>query len=209
MTNTSWEDLPQSRQVEVLAAVAAVETAQEPVPANELRALMEPSLRHVVEQVLAQAGRVLVKVGTGYLSGYDDRVAVELADLGIGVLEPEHRAVLAMVLLFTVAVPRAEGRHRHPNPWLSEHPVSPSMLETGTVRPGVVRAALPVLRAGGLIRTVNGGIVPGWAFLRLTSSATTALFEELILLAEPQGDLAMSIRRLRARRPGSDRETET
>ncbi|WP_194827790.1 hypothetical protein [Nocardia sp. XZ_19_231] len=206
MIGDGWEALPQARQAEVLAAVAAVETAQEPVPANELRALLEPALRQVVEQVLARSGRVLLQVGNGYLSGYADPVAGELADLGIGILEPEHRAVLAMVLLFTVAVPRAEGRHRTQNPWLSEHPVAASVLETGAVRPSVVKAALSALRSAGLIRTVNGGIVPGWAFLRLTPGATTVLFEELILLAEPHGDLAMSIRRLRTHAADPDRK---
>ncbi|MEV0088693.1 hypothetical protein [Saccharopolyspora sp. NPDC050642] len=199
MTGDLMENLPAQRKSDVLAALAAVESAQFPVPAKEFRALLEPPLRHVVEQLLYRAGRVLIKVGSGYLSGYDDDVAAELAALGIGVLDREQRAVLAMVLLFTVAIPRAEGHIRGENLWTSEHPVSKQLLESGKLQTGVVRGAVRYLRNAGLVRSVTNGLVPGPQFLRLTPRATTILFQELVLLAEPQGDLALSIRRERAR----------
>ncbi|MFC0541905.1 hypothetical protein [Kutzneria chonburiensis] len=206
MTDDLMESLPLQRQADVLAALAAVESAHFPVPAKDFRALLEPPLRHVLEQLLHRAGRVLIKVGPGYVSGYDDQVAAELADLGIGILTPEQRAVLTMVLLFTVAIPRAEGHLRGDDMWTSEHPVSPQLLETGTLQATVVRTALRDLGYAGLIRRVANGIVPGPQFLRLTSRATSVLFEELVLLAEPQGDLALSIRRERGRPAPSHEE---
>lgn len=198
MTERLLESLTPSRRDEVLTAVAAVESARFPVQAKDFRALLDPQLRHVVEQVLAAGGRSLVETLGGFLSGYDDGVREQLIRLGIGQLPADQRAVLAMVLLFCVAIPRAEGYVTAESMWTGKHPVAPSLLETGKVRPGTVRAAIRELRARDLVRGVSGGIVPGPQFQRLTSAATTILFEELILLAEPNGDLALSIRRLRA-----------
>lgn len=192
------DSLPASRRNDVLVAVAAVETAKLPVPAQELRALLEPALRHVVEQVLAEAGRVLIKSGPGYLTGYADDVRQQLAALGIGVLPPDVRAVLTMVLLFSVAIPRAEGRLAAHAPWTSGVPVPAALLKSGRIeRKGTVDDALKELRIRDLVQPKHGGVVPGPQFLRLTSRACSALFEELVLLAEPHGDLALAIRRRR------------
>lgn len=196
-----FEALPASRRLDVLAAVAAVESALMPVSAREFRALAEPALRPVVEQVLDRAGRVLIDTGGGYLSGYSDEVAAELAGLGIGILPPSQRAVLAMVLLLGVAVPRAEGRVRVGELWARSQPVSPDLLgRESTLSPGTVDSAMTALRQADLVKDVSGGVVPGPQFHRLTEAAVSHLFEELILLAEPEGDLALSIRRLRAMR---------
>src|SRR5690242_10338349 len=111
------EMLAPARRADVLAAVCALEYASAPIPLTSFRALAEPALREVVERLLAAAGRVLLTVGTGYLSGYDDRIADRLAEEGTGVLRLEDRAVLTLVLLFSVAIPRAEGQIPHEASW--------------------------------------------------------------------------------------------
>ncbi|TNC29426.1 hypothetical protein [Amycolatopsis alkalitolerans] len=212
MTEHLLDTLPIARQHDVLSAVAAVETAELPVPAREFRALMEIPLRHVVEQVLAEAGRVLIKRGSAYITGYDDTIRERLASEGIGVLPPEQRAVLAMVLLLSVAIPRAEGRLFSDAPWTDGDPVSPALLKTGQIkRQSTIDDSLRELRALGLIKSATGGgVVLGAQVLRLTPRATTTLFEEMILVAEPHGDLALAIRRQRATGPrlGSAHEHE-
>jgi hypothetical protein len=191
--------LPAARRGDVLVAVAAVEAAKLPVPAQEFRALLDPTLRHVVEQVVAAAGRVLIKVGSGYVTGYADDIRGQLADLGVGVLPPEVRAVLTMVLLFSVAIPRAEGRLTAHDSWTEGDPVPTVLLKSGRIeRKGTVDDALKELRLHDLVQQRQGGVVPGPQFLRLTARACSELFEDLVLLAEPHGDLALGIRRQRA-----------
>ncbi|MFE7719526.1 hypothetical protein ACFU44_10820 [Nocardia rhizosphaerihabitans] len=204
-----FDSLPAARRLEVMSAVAAVEAALHPVPAREFRALAEPTLRPVVEQVLARSGRVLIEAGGGYLSGYADDVSAELVGLGIGVLPATQRAVLAMVLLLSVAVPRAEGRLALGDLWTRSRPVSPDMLgRESELAPGTIDSAMTALRVADLVKDVAGGVVPGPQFRRLTDAAVSHLFEELILLAEPQGDLALSIKRLRAMRAAGNREEQ-
>lgn len=199
MNDSLLASLPASRRGDVLAAVAAVETARLPVPAQEFRALLDPTLRHVVEQVVAAAGRVLIKVRSGYLTGYADGIREQLAGLGIGVLPPETRAVLTMVLLFSVAIPRAEGRLTAYDSWTEGDPVPTALLKTGKIeRKGTIDDALKELRLHDLVQQKQGGVVPGPQFLRLSGRARSELFEELVLLAEPHGDLALGIRRQRA-----------
>jgi hypothetical protein len=60
---------------------------------------------------VSENGRCLLNVGDGrWTSGYDDAVADEVLASAIGALEPGDRAVLALVLLHCVAIPRAAGR---------------------------------------------------------------------------------------------------
>ncbi|WP_410573384.1 hypothetical protein [Amycolatopsis sp. cmx-4-61] len=191
--------LPALRRSDVLVAVAAVEAAKLPVPTQEFRALMDPTLRQVVEQVLAAAGRILIKVGPGYLTGYDDDIRRQLADIGVGVLPLEVRAVLTMILLFSVAIPRAEGRLTAHESWTEGDPVPTALLKSGRIeRKSTVDDALKELRLHDLVQQRQGGVVPGPQFLRLSARACSELFEELILLTEPHGDLALGIRRQRA-----------
>jgi hypothetical protein len=126
------EMLAPARRADVLAAVCALEYASAPVPLASFRALAEPALREAVEEVLAAAGRVLLTVGTGFLSGYDDRIAARLAEEGAGVLRLDDRAVLTLVLLFCVAIPRAEGRIPHEGSWTQAQPVPRTRLEKAT-----------------------------------------------------------------------------
>ncbi|WP_410598433.1 hypothetical protein [Amycolatopsis sp. lyj-90] len=198
MNDDLLASLPAARRGDVLVAIAAVEAAKLPVPAQEFRALLDPTLRHVVEQVLAAAGRVLIKVGSGYLTGYADDIRGQLADLGVGVLSPEVRAVLTMILMFSVAIPRAEGRLAAHDSWTEGDPVPTALLKSGRIeRKSTVDDALKELRLHDLVQQRQGGVVPGPQFLRLTGRACSELFEELVLLAEPHGDLALGIRRQR------------
>ncbi|MQL62859.1 hypothetical protein F6Q10_09595 [Streptomyces vinaceus] len=193
------EALSEQRRAEVRAAVCAVETARLPVPAARFRALAEVLLRRVVEEVLAASGRTLLGVGGGFLSGYDDMVRARLADEGVGVLPREDRAVLTLVLLFSVAAPRADGSVLPQALWTQGVPVSRERLKQSAVPDRVVDAALSRLAAADLVRTTGSGIVLGSQLLRLTPAAQADLFEQLVLLAEPQGVMAESIWRRRAR----------
>jgi hypothetical protein len=194
--------LPPARQADVLTAVRALETAAGPLPPKSYRALAESALREVVKELLAAAGRVLVPVGTGYTTGYDDGIAVRLAADGIGILRPEDRAVLVLVLLLSVAVPRAESTILAGDSWTKGEPVSRDWLrDESRVKKGAVDESLRRLQDAGLIRSRKDGVVPGPQFDRLTPAATEAIFEELILLAEPEGALADSIRRRRISLP--------
>jgi hypothetical protein len=192
------DSLPQQRQADVLAALCALETDSRPVRAASYRALAEPALREVVRETLAAAGRVLVETGTGYTSGYDDGIADRLASEGIGVLSRDDRAVLTMVLLLSVAIPRAEGKLPPEAPWNRGHPVPRERLYDAQVPNGVVTAALRRLREAGITHEASGSVRAGPQFDRLTTAMSTTIFEELLLLADPRGPLADAIRRRRA-----------
>ncbi|HUY45023.1 MAG TPA: hypothetical protein VMV92_04775 [Streptosporangiaceae bacterium] len=153
--------LPRQRQADVLAALCALETDSRPLPAASYRALAEPALREVVREMLATAGRVLVETGPGYASGYDDGIADRLAAEGIGVLPPDDRAVLTLVLLFSVAIPRAEGKLAPEAPWTLGRPVPRERLYGAKVPKGVVRAALQRLQDAGITRNVGDSVRPG------------------------------------------------
>jgi len=201
MTATSLLDsLTATRRTEVMAAVAAVETAERPVPSNAFRALAEAPRRQITEQVLAASGRVLIRTGSGYLSGYDDTIAARLADEGVGVLRAEDRAVLTLVVLFSIAIPRAERRMSADAPWSRGEPVPRERLKDSRVPDGVIDVSLRRLRDARIVQTGPQGISPGPQFDRLTPAASAGIFEELILLAEPQGPLASQIRGRRAAR---------
>ncbi|MFD7966710.1 hypothetical protein ACFV5J_38600 [Streptomyces zaomyceticus] len=193
--------LPHNRRADVRAAVCAVETTMLPVRPAHYRALAETPLRVVVEQVLAASGRTLLAVAGGYLSGYDDDIRQRLAHEGIGILPRDDRAVLTLVLLHSVAIPRASGTAVPDQPWTRGTPVPVHELKGCQVPDGVITSALQRLVDADLVRHTKTGYVLGHQFLRLTKSAGSQLFEELILLADPAGPLAESIRRRRAFRP--------
>jgi hypothetical protein len=200
--------LPHARQTDVLTAVCALESASGPVPATSYRALAEPVLREVVSEMLAAAGRVLVQAGAGYTSGYSDHIAERLAAEGTGTLQPDDRAVLTLVLLFSVAIPRAEGKIPAEASWTHARPVTRERLYGTHLKNSVIDSALQRLRDAAIVRAVKDGLIPGPQFDRLTPAMSAALFEELVLLAEPEGPLADSIRRRRlARRTPGPSET--
>ena len=198
--NAALTALPLARRTDVLSAVCALETATGPLPATAYRALAEADLREVVTGLLAAAGRVLIPVGTRYTSGYDDQISDRLAAEGVGVLLNGDRAVLTLVLLYSVAIPRAEGKVAPEAPWTGGRPVSRERLRGTKVPNPVIKAAIQRLLDAGIIREVGPGLVPGPQFDRLTPAMSAALFEELVLLAEPEGILADAIRRRRLAR---------
>ncbi|WP_240780146.1 hypothetical protein [Nonomuraea zeae] len=114
-----------------------------------------------------------------------------------------ERAVLTLVLVHSVAIPRAEGLLPEDS-WLSPHPTPVDELRRHTQLPiGELEAALRVLRHAGLLGQVKageeaGGYVPGPQFHRLTPAARRRLQEELILAAGPNTPLATAVRARRS-----------
>ncbi|GAA0314560.1 hypothetical protein [Kineococcus aurantiacus] len=199
MSAIALQDLPPARQADVLAALAAVETADEPVKASGFRALLDPSLTSTLRRCLAEAGRVLLHVEGGWLSGYDDQVATRLVQEGAGVLREDDRAVLTLVLLHAVAIPRSRGRSG--TAWSDAEPVAKEELYRSQVSRKAVDASVSRLRDAGILAYgAKHRIIPGPQFDRLTEQASASLWEELVLVAQPHGVMAHVIRRRRAAR---------
>ncbi|WP_378064105.1 hypothetical protein [Actinomadura yumaensis] len=199
----------EKRRAELVAAYMAVEYAAEPVPEVRFPALREPALRRTVEKMLGLSGRTLVRSDQAWISGYRDDVAAELAADPQCVPPVEDRAVLVLVLIHSVAIPRAAGLLSNDS-WLSPYPTPVDELRRRTQLPiGELESALRRLRMAGLVAQMKaggdeaGGFVPGPQFHRLTDAARRRLQEELILAAGPDSPLAAAIR---ARRRGQERE---
>nr|WP_231619224.1 hypothetical protein [Nonomuraea sp. SBT364] len=120
-------------------------------------------------------------------------------------LGESERAVLTLVLVHSVAIPRAEGLLPEDS-WLSPHPTPVEELRRHTQLPiGELESALRGLRHAGLLTQVKageeaGGYVPGPQFHRLTPAARRRLQEELILAAGPDTPLAAAVRARRSAR---------
>ena len=197
--------LSEALRVEVLAAAAAVDVADAPVPADSFRALADPALRAAVEEALAAAGRCLIGHDDGYISGYRDDIADRLIRDGIGVLRPTDRAVLTLVLLHTVAIPRARGRLDSED-WTQSEPTTVEELNRNRhLHKTDIKPSLRRLRTLGVLRHGHrSAIAPGPQFLRLTQERNARLWEELVLLCRPEGMLAQVIRRRRTERLGTE-----
>ncbi|GAA3134328.1 hypothetical protein GCM10010466_26260 [Planomonospora alba] len=194
------------RRSELVAAFMAVEHAAEPVHEARFPALRDPVLRRVLAEMLRRRGRVLVSAGQAWTSGYaDDPGGPGGAAAGAPLGEAE-RAVLVLVLVHSVAIPRAEGL-LPADSWLSPFPAQTEELRRHTRLPiGELEAALRTLRHAGLVAQVKsgeeaGGYVPGPQFHRLTPAARRRLQEELILAAGPHTPLAAAVRARRSRGP--------
>lgn len=179
----------------VWAAWTAVETALYPVAERDYPALVDPALRDQVGNLARRAGRVLSEGPRGHwLTGYDDSVVNELTRDGLGVLPPDERAVLALVLIHTVCLHRSQTGTSGSG-W--DAPGVPA-AELEQYRPQyrtVIRAALRRLDARGLIdRSPAGGVIPGPALRRLTASQSQTLWEDLVMAADRTGPLGASIR---------------
>jgi hypothetical protein len=189
-------------QSAVLEAIGALELADGPVPAT-LPALIEPALRAIVAARLAGCGRVLMQRPDGFVSGYDDAVADQLLTHGIGGLDRTDRAVLALVLLRTVAIPRARGKLAGEE-WVQAQTVATTVDELAQNRhltKLAITTSLRRLRGLGLIRVGHrADIVPGPQFQRLTPARSSALWEDLLLLSAPSSSYARVIRTRRAAR---------
>ena len=195
------ETLTEAQREQVLAAVVAVDSADEPVSASGFPALADPGLRSAVAEQLADAGRELVEHEGGWLSCYRDDIADRLVAEGLGVLEPVDRAVLALVLLHTVAIPRARGRI-HVDDWTQAAPVSVEELKLNRHLSGSdIDESLRRLKAAGILRPGHKApLEPGPQFLRLTRERSSRIWEELLLVAQPHGPMASLIRRRRLER---------
>ncbi|MEU4832465.1 hypothetical protein [Streptosporangium sp. NPDC023615] len=183
------------RRAEIVAAFMAVEHAAEPVHEARFPALREPAPRHTLARMLERRGRVLIHERETWTSGYADTVAGE----AVPIPGEAERAVLVLVLVHSVAIPRADGL-LPADSWLSPFPAQADELRRHTRLPiGELEAALRVLRHAGLVTQVKageeaGGYVPGPQFHRLTPQARRRLQEELILAAGPHTPLAAAVR---------------
>jgi hypothetical protein len=192
--------LDPGQETDVRAALSALELARDPVSPQSFKALCEPSLRAQVASRLQESGRVLLTAEGGFISGYDDSIADRLVEQGMGVLEAGDRAVLALVLLLTVAIPRAKGRISGSD-WTEAEPTSIHELALNRHLPKhAIRTSVRRLRAAGILRPGHRApIAPGPQFLRLTQRRGAQLWEELVLLCKPDGTMADVIRRRRRR----------
>lgn len=187
-------------QVQILDAVAAVESSESPVPESAFQALVDPGLRKCVAAHLDTVGRVLLRTERGYLSGYADDITDTLTEEGIGLLPAVERSVLTLVLLHCVAIPRAQGRITGTS-WSDGEPVPRKTLTNSRIPDGVVTRSLRALSRRGLVRFTGQGrsqVCPGPALDRLTPAAQARLWEQLVLVADPNGTLAHVIRRRHA-----------
>lgn len=207
-------ELSEQHRDEVLAAYAALEHGAAPVPEAQMLALRDATLRRALQRLLHQAGRTLVAAGTAaWTSGYRDDIAAELTAGGWNALPVTDRAVLVLVLVHSVAIPRSRGILSG-DTWTSAHPTPAGEL-LGHSQPGRgdVRAALRRLRAAGLVQLAPSrgrrlapgtgpAYLPGPQLHRLTRLARRTLQEELILAAAPGSPLAAAIRARRGRHRG-------
>ncbi len=197
-----------ARRADVIAAVRGLDEAETPLPRAAFRALGDETLRAAVEQTLAGSGRVLVETPTGFISGYDDTVREALVTDGICVLPEVDRAVLTLVLLWSVAIPRARGTIPADADWTVAEAIDPRTLTTSKLPDSSIRGAIRRLREAGILGFgTNRWVVPGPQFHRLTPQVQEDLFHDLVLLAEPNGLLAESIRRRRAGRSATEGAT--
>jgi hypothetical protein len=196
-------ELSERHRDEVLAAFAAVEYSPEPVQEVQLAALRDVTMRRSLDSLLARVGRMLIPVGEqAWTSGYRDDIAAELAATGWHGLPAVDRAVLVLVLIHSVAVPRSRGTLAG-DAWTSGQPTMLAELQNASrVQPADLRAALQRLRAAGLVQLAaqragagqSAAYLPGPQLHRLSAAARRRLQEELILAAAPSSPLAAAIR---------------
>jgi hypothetical protein len=192
--------LPERDREAAISAAALLEQAAEPVPAARLP--VDPAVWAAVQEILDRFGRVAIPVGDpehpqGWMTGYADDIAERLAAEGIGVLDPADRAVLALVLLFCVAIPTTRGQR--PEPWSAARPIARSqLLDCRGVSNTVIKDAIRQLHLLGVIRDQRGhGITPGPALDRLTRAQRARLEEDLLLVTAPDDPLVLRIRQRR------------
>jgi DNA-binding transcriptional ArsR family regulator len=201
-------DLTDRHRDEVLAAFAALEYGAHPVPEVHLLALRDATLRAALQRLLHDLGRTLVQPAPHeWTTGYRDDVAAALIREVGQPLPVADRAVLVLVLIHSVAIPRSQGVLDRDG-WLSAHPTPVEELQRYSQLPRTeVRAALARLRAAGLVQLVpergrgpgqGAAYLPGPQLARLTPAVRRRLQEELVLAAAPDTPLAAAVR---ARRP--------
>ena len=189
----------------VAAAITALESSDEPVSARQFQALYDPALKAVVAEELDRVGRVLLELDDGYTSGFADDAATELATRGIGQLCEQDRAVLALVLLHAVAIPRARGKVDG-DAWADASDFDAAKLSQEWSNPNLTAKAITEslrrLRDAGILKRGHRATpTPGPQFLRLTPARSSRLWENLVLLSAPDSMLAAVIRRRRTDLP--------
>jgi DNA-binding transcriptional ArsR family regulator len=192
---------PSSEEQVTRSIVTSLEAARGPLAPREVAPLADPEIRARVEQILEGLGRCLIRTSNGtWTTGYPDPVAEALGAAKIGTFTPTERAVLALVLVHTVALPRAQGRHIHPQWNTAQHPVTVTELARNrALTQTAIRQALRTLRAAGMVDTAGpGNYIPGPALQRLSPARIAALWEDLILAGRPGGHLARAIAERRA-----------
>jgi hypothetical protein len=193
------QDLSDRARDEVLAAFSAVQYAAHPVAEVQLAGLRDVTLRRHVARMLKLIGRTLVHVdGTHWTAGYADDIAAALTAQGWQPLSVVDRAVLVLVLVHSVAIPRSEGILTGDS-WKSARPTTVDELRTTKISGEDRRLALQRLRAAGLIQLSgdhSGGpsYIPGPQLQRLTPAARRRLQDQLILAAAPASPIAEAIR---------------
>ncbi|TQM43902.1 hypothetical protein FB388_1257 [Pseudonocardia cypriaca] len=183
-------------------ACCALEIAEGVIPEAALPALADPALRAAVAYRLQQCGRVLNRVGDCWTSGHDDEVADALVEQNIGTIDAQDRAVLALVLLRCVAIPRAQGAATGTT-WADVKGARSTTIEELALNKSLskkaIKESLQRLQTAALIkRSPRNGITPGPALHRLTPQRTTALWEDLVILAAPDTAYARVLRERRA-----------
>ena len=203
-------DLSDRHRDEVLAAFAALEHGALPVPEAMLLALRDATLRAVLQRLLHELGRTLVQPAPHeWTTGYRDDVAAAVIADGGQPLPVVDRAVLVLVLIHSVAIPRSQGTLDRDS-WASAHPTPAEEIQRHSQLPRTeVRAALARLRAAGLVQLVpergrgagqGAAYLPGPQLARLTPAARRRLQEDLVLAAAPDTPLAAAVR---GRRPAA------
>lgn len=187
---------------ELAAAAGQLDHAAGALPATVLPP--EPRLRAGLEALLARRGRTLVDVDRGQpllwvTTAVDDSIADRLATAGIGILPPDQRAVLALVLLRCVVLPAAHGRP--PSSWTQADRVPTAEIKASTVPDAHVTDALRHLALAGLVDAVPAGVRPGPALERLTPIRRARLERDLVALVAGDNPL---IRKVLDRLAGDD-----
>ena len=198
----------------VTVAVKAVEYSRDPVGEAEIPGLRDPILRRCIDGLLRLRGRTLVQVDRfTWTSGYHDDVTRNLVADGWQSLPEADRAVLALVLIHSVAIPRAEGTLTSDS-WTSSVPAPMEELRQRSQVPvGQLQSSLARLRAAGLVKNAKAknylgsgqtvtGYIPGPQFHRLTPAARQRLQDAFIMAAAPESPLASIIRARRDAREG-------
>lgn len=204
--------LSSTDQVAVREAIGALEIVEGAIGPGVFSALDDPALRKSVSTVLRQSGRTLIKAGDGWTTGYCDDIADTLAEQEIGVLASADRAVLVLVLLRSVAIPRARGKTAGTT-WGNSDGVRGTSIDELKQNRDISRAQIEEsirrLHAAGLIGRRRGLLYPGPALLRLTPQRAAQLWQNLLLVAAPDSIYARALRARRAAPPTPDNLEET
>lgn len=182
----------------VIAAVRALEAADEPLRSRDWSALADARLRELVGRRLQGLGRQLLpvmdeagSVVMGYLSTWSERAARELTSVTSDLRE-DDLALLALIYLHWEILGRTLGETLRPAPEQLD------AYEGSTGRDAIQgdsrRESLTRLRAHQLITADNR---PGPAFKRLTPAQRTWLDQNLVLLLRPGHTWAEEIRQSR------------